>query len=98
MECLDNLRANLRRLRLNQGFTQQKIAERAGIEYKYLQNIEAGRWPNLTLSTVQKIADALAVKPWELLCDPPRERMAAHVRKRVVSRATAGRPNKGRKK
>ncbi len=58
MECLDNLRVNVRRLRLLQGFTQQAVADRAGIEYKYFQNIEAGRWPNLTLSTVQKIAEA----------------------------------------
>jgi transcriptional regulator with XRE-family HTH domain len=56
---------------LRQGFTQQKVADRAGIEYKYFQNIEAGRWPNLTLATVQKISDALKVKPWELICDPP---------------------------
>jgi transcriptional regulator with XRE-family HTH domain len=60
---------NLRRIRLLQGLTQQKVADLAGIEYKYLQNIEAGRWPNLTLATVQKIADALKIKPWELLCD-----------------------------
>jgi len=71
VECLDNLRVNLRRIRLLQGLTQQAVADKAGIEYKYLQNIEAGRWPNLTLATVQKIADALGVKPWELICGVP---------------------------
>lgn len=86
MECLNNLRVNVRRLRLLQGFTQQRVADRAGIEYKYFQNIEAGRWPNLTLSTVQKIADALTVKPWELICDPPSAERAQPVRKRGVRR------------
>ena len=71
MECLENLRQNMRRIRLNSGLTQQKVADLAGVEYKYLQHIEAGRWPNLTLETLQKIADALQVKPWELLCEVP---------------------------
>ena len=84
MECLNNLRANLRRIRLDQGFTQQKLADRAGIEYKYLQNIEAGRWPNLTLLTLQKIADALQVKPWELLRDIPAEAKKAVTRERGI--------------
>ena len=75
---------NVRRLRLLRGFTQQALADRARIEYKYYQNVEAGRWPNLTLSTVQKIADALTVKPWELLCDPPTGEKSISVRKRGI--------------
>ena len=86
MECLNNLRANLRRLRLIQGFTQQTVAECAGIEYKYLQNIEAGRWPNLTLATLEKIADALSVKPWELIREAPAGEKTAAPRQRGVAR------------
>ncbi len=84
MECLTNLRVNVRRLRLLQGFTQQKVADLAGIDAKYFQNIEAGRWPNLTLSTVQKLADALTVKPWELICEPPSGDVVVPTRKRGV--------------
>jgi transcriptional regulator with XRE-family HTH domain len=86
VECIDNLRVNLRRIRLDQGLTQQGVAERAGIEYKYLQNIEAGRWPNLTLATVQKIADALGVKPWELIYDAPEKEKKQPSRQRGVKR------------
>jgi len=82
VECIDNLRVNLRRIRLLQGLTQHRVADLAGIEYKYLQNIEAGRWPNLTLATVQKIADALKIKPWELLCDVSADKRSEPVRKR----------------
>ncbi len=84
MECLNNLRVNVRRLRLLQGLTQQATADRAGIDGKYYQAIESGRWPNLKLSTVEKIADALAVKPWELICDPPSGSKAQPARKRGV--------------
>ena len=51
--------------------TQQNVAHPTGIQYKYLQNIEAGRWPNLTLATLDKIAAALKVKPRELICEMP---------------------------
>jgi transcriptional regulator with XRE-family HTH domain len=84
VECLDNLRQNLRRIRLLRGLTQQATAEKAGIEYKYFQNIEAGRWRNLTLSTLQKIADAVGVKPWELLCDGKTESAIEPVRQRGI--------------
>jgi transcriptional regulator with XRE-family HTH domain len=88
VECLENLRQNMRRIRLNHGLTQQRVADLAGVEYKYLQNIEAGRWPNLTLVTLEKIADALKVKPWELLCPmpTPTREMNQPVRKRGVRR------------
>lgn len=69
MDCLANLRINLRRIRQKRGLTQAKAAEMAGIDYKYFQKIEGGLWPNLTLSTLQKIADGLEAKPWELICD-----------------------------
>jgi transcriptional regulator with XRE-family HTH domain len=84
MECLNNLRTNLKRIRLLQGRTQQDVADTMGVEQKYFQSIESGRWPNLTLSTLQKIADALHVKPWELLCDVPNAGAPAPVRKRGI--------------
>ena len=82
MDCLTNLRANLRRIRLAKELTQQGVADLAGVDYKYLQNIEAGRWPNLTLATLQKLADALDVKAWELLCDVPKGKSKLPTRSR----------------
>jgi len=88
VNALDNLRANLKRLRLMRGLTQQKLSERADLEYKYLQKIESGRWPGLQLRTVERLARAVDVEAWELLC-PPRERTA---RKPIKSRGKSSRP------
>jgi transcriptional regulator with XRE-family HTH domain len=63
---MQNLRANLKRLRLRQNLTQQSFAEKAGLDYNYLQKIESGRWGGLRLSTVETLASALGVEVWEL--------------------------------
>lgn len=39
---LDTFRRNLKRLRRMAGFTQERLAERAGVSCRYLQSIEAG--------------------------------------------------------
>lgn len=70
MDALDNLSANLHRLRLRAGLTQQGLSEKADLEYKYLQKIESGRWPGLQLRTIERLARALDVEAWELLCPP----------------------------
>lgn len=67
MSALQNLSANLRRLRLQQGLTQQSLAERAKVEYKYLQKVETGQWPGLQLRTVERLAKSLGVDAWELI-------------------------------
>lgn len=90
MVCLENLSQNIRRIRLLRSFTQQKVADLAGVEYKYFQKIEGHRLPNLTLVTLQKIADALKVAPWELLCDVPTGKKEQPARKRGVRSKVRG--------
>ena len=53
MQCI---RANMKRLRVRQGLTQQSLAEKAGLDYNYLQKIESGRWGGLRVSTDSKSA------------------------------------------
>ena len=60
------LRENLRRLRLGKGWTQQELAERASLTYKYYQDLEAGRLTGLTLATIEKLAGVLEVEGWKL--------------------------------
>lgn len=67
VSALEILRKNLKRLRERQRLTQQDLAERAGIDYKYAQRIEAGHWPGLRLKTIEKLAEALGVPAWQLL-------------------------------
>ena len=57
----------LRLLREKCGLTQEAFAERAGLQYKHYQAVEAGRKPDLRISTLEKLAKALGLEPWELL-------------------------------
>jgi len=68
--ALKCLQVNLKRLRLAQGLTQQVLAERASMDYKYFQRIESGSWPGLQLRTLDKLAKALKVDAFELLKRP----------------------------
>jgi transcriptional regulator with XRE-family HTH domain len=66
MTAMQCIRANMKRLRVRQGLTQQSLAEKAGLDYNYLQKIESGRWGGLRVSTVETLALALEVEIWEL--------------------------------
>ena len=57
----------LKGLRERFGLTQEKFAELSGISYKYYQQIEAGRKPDLRLSTLERLASAYHLEAWELL-------------------------------
>lgn len=57
----------LRELRARAGITQEKLAEKAGLRYKHYQAVEAGRKPDIRLSTVERIAKAFGIEAWELL-------------------------------
>lgn len=55
----------IKEIRKNRGFTQEKLAELAGIEIPSLSNIENGKnYPNN--ETLEKLSDALSVRPYEL--------------------------------
>lgn len=55
----------IREIRLKNKYTQEKLAELAGIEIPSLSNIENGKnYPNN--ETLEKIAAALSVRPFEL--------------------------------
>ena len=57
----------IKELRERYGITQEKLAEQADIDYKYLQRIEGKRPPNLKIETLEKLAKALKTKPARLL-------------------------------
>lgn len=50
------LMARVKQIRQAYGLTQEQFAERAGLDYKYYQHVEAGRRPNLGLETLLKLA------------------------------------------
>ena len=64
---LTPLLERLKALRKRHGLTQERFAELSGISYKYYQQVEAGRKPDLRLSTLERLAAAHGLKVWQLL-------------------------------
>jgi len=58
--------SNLRRLRLATGFSQEALAERAGLHRTYVSSIERAE-RNVSLENIFRLADALGVDARELL-------------------------------
>ena len=84
--------------RLARGWTQQELARRSRVPQSAISLIEQGKKPDVTLSTVGRLARALSLAPHELLAPPPREALALdpHQREaigRAVVRGTAPPPN-----
>ena len=66
-ETLAILLKRLRELRRRHALSQEALAERAGMSYKYYQAVEAGRKRNLRLTTLEKLAAAYGLQVWQLL-------------------------------
>jgi transcriptional regulator with XRE-family HTH domain len=70
VESGDNLLdlERLRELREKKGWTQAQAAEKAGLSgAQQWSDIERGRYPGLSLTTLGRLAAALGVKPKSLL-------------------------------
>ncbi|MGU3500899.1 helix-turn-helix domain-containing protein [Mycobacterium sp. C31M] len=59
---------NLRRYRLEHGYSQEAFADYMGVHRTYMGAVERGE-RNLTLQTLERIADFLEVDPLDLLRD-----------------------------
>lgn len=66
-ETVQRLLGRLKALRADSGLTQEEFAEKSGISYKYYQAVEAGRKKDLRLSTLDRLAKAHDLEPWQLL-------------------------------
>lgn len=64
---MKRLRQRVKQLRKERGFTQQDLAEKVDLGYKYYQSLESGRTANPTVDTLEKIAKALGVDVVELM-------------------------------
>ncbi len=63
---LEKIGSKIRKVRTSNNLSQQKMAEIAGISYKYLGEIERGQ-VNLSVEILLKISNALHVDPSEIL-------------------------------
>ena len=66
MDITTRLGRNLRRLREEQGWSQEDYADRAGIHRTYVSDIERGR-RNPTITVVERLAKPFGVKAGALL-------------------------------
>ena len=66
MDIRRQLGRNLQRLRQEKGWSQEELAEEAGLHRTYVSGVERGV-RNPTVLIVAKLADALGVSPGELL-------------------------------
>ena len=58
---------NIRVARKKLGITQEELAERTGISYKYLQEIEGSNPPNIRVDTLSRLAGSMEISAWTLL-------------------------------
>ncbi len=73
---IKRLLPRLRQLRKLHNLTQEQFSELSGISYKYYQAIEAGRKPDLRLSTLERLAKAYGIEVHSLLApELPRTRI-----------------------
>ena len=63
---IDIFSNNLRKYRIQKGFSQEKLAELSGLHRTYIGGIE-GRTRNVSLRTIEKLANVLEISPDILL-------------------------------
>lgn len=75
----------VRQLRKAAGLTQEELASRAGMSFKYVSSVERGD-QNITLETLERLVRALGIEPYEAFLFTLREGRPADVPVEVVLR------------
>ena len=57
----------IKELRKKNGLTQDGLAEKTGIDYKYIQKIEGKKPPAVRIDTIEKLAKAFKITCSKLL-------------------------------
>jgi transcriptional regulator with XRE-family HTH domain len=68
MEVRQRVARNIRRLRVEQGLSQEELADRAGLHRTYISGVERAV-RNPTITVLEKIAIGLGVPLAELVAD-----------------------------
>lgn len=67
IEIRRKLGVRIKHLRKDYAYTQEKLAELSGIDYKHIQLLESKKPSGATIDTIEKLANAFKIKPAELL-------------------------------
>lgn len=60
---------NIKILRVEKGWSQEYLANECELDRTYISAVERLRW-NVSLSNIERIANALSVESWQLLKPP----------------------------
>lgn len=71
VSILKVLSRNIKHYRIQCGFSQEVLAERAGLHRTYVGAVERSE-RNISAENIQKLAEALCVEPHQLLKDRKR--------------------------
>jgi len=82
---VSKLGLKFRQLRRARGFTQRRLAELAGVSNDYISKIEKGKNTNIGIQTLQRIADAMMVNPFELQSTANLTEKAIHPEKFIAT-------------
>lgn len=69
MNLIHYFAINVRNYRNKCGYSQEYLAELAGLHRTYISAVERER-RNISIENIQRIADALNIEPYLLLMDP----------------------------
>lgn len=83
MDLKDILAMNLRFYRHKLNLTQKEFYEKYNLNFKYMSRVESAK-VNVTIETVEKVADILEISPVELLTYDNKHKVN---KKRVDSKA-----------
>lgn len=68
MNIIQTFGNNVKKYRIKKGFSQEKFAELCNLHRTYISDIECSQ-RNVSLETIQKIANALEIEPYKLLIE-----------------------------
>ena len=64
IELSKNFGIKLKYYRLQRGYTQEKLAEKMGVDAHYIRDIECGS-RNITFKTLSKLIETLEIAPYK---------------------------------
>jgi transcriptional regulator with XRE-family HTH domain len=62
-----SLKENIKSIRKEKKISQKELAASSGLSFSMISKLESGEQSNPTLETIEKIASALGVEPFELM-------------------------------
>lgn len=68
MDLIHSFAVNVRKYRNERGYSQEHLAELAGLHRTYISAVERER-RNISIENIQRIAEALDIDPYMLLMD-----------------------------